>query len=174
MDSIGMSGTDHHPLCSRVEDTEHRVKQCPYLEVPIQLTRDLYHPIKDEQGKMIESSRICLEHQQKSLETEQGILMRTAVAALWRYRCEVRYQRTSASSEGYLAWWDGELRQWGQDEAAAVPTASMQTVRKAIRTWLRNGAKLERREDPGILKEPNRPKAQEDRTQQLKREAIER
>ena len=124
MDSIGMSGTDNHPLCSRVEDTEHRVKQCPYLEVPIQLTRDLYHPIKDEQGKMIESSRICLEHQQKSLETEQGILMRTAVAALWRYRCEVRYQRTSASREGYLAWWDGELRQWGQDEATAVPTAS--------------------------------------------------
>jgi hypothetical protein len=35
------------------------------LELPIQLVRDLYYPIKDKQGKMIEPSRICLEHQHK-------------------------------------------------------------------------------------------------------------
>ena len=36
---------------------KHRVKQCLYLEVPIQLTRDWYHPIKDRQGKIIEPPR---------------------------------------------------------------------------------------------------------------------
>ena len=111
MESIGMGDTDKCPLCLRVEDNEHRVKQCSYLEVPIQLTRDLFLPIRDKQGRRIEPSRMCLEHQQKSLETEQGVLMWTAIAALWRYQCEVRYQRTQASREGYLGWWDGELRQ---------------------------------------------------------------
>ena len=94
--------------------------------------------------------------------------MWTAVAALWRYRSEVQYQRTSASREGYLAWWDGELRQWGQEGAVAVPAASMQRARRTIR------AKLERREDTGIPAELNKNKAQEERKQHSTQEVIER
>ena len=98
--------------------------------------------------------------------------MWTAIAALWRYRCEVRYQRTTAARQGFLGWWDGELRRWGQEEATAVPVASMQRARKAIRSWLNNRGKLECRTDPGIPKEQNRKKAQEERKKQLKEEVI--
>ena len=72
MESIGMGDTDKCPLCLRVEDNEHRFKQCPYLEVPMQLTRDPYLPIKDQQGRRIEQSRICLENQQKSLKQNKA------------------------------------------------------------------------------------------------------
>ena len=174
MESIGMSNADKRPLCTRVEGNEHRGKQCSYLEVPTQLTRDLYHPIKDGQGKIIEPSRICLEQQRISLETEQGILVSTVVAALWRYRCKVRYQRTSASREGCLAWWARELRQWEQEEATTVLTGSMQRVRQAIRAWCINRSKLERRENPGIPEEPNKKQAQEERKQLLEQEIIDR
>ena len=42
----------------------------------------------------MEPSRLCLDHPELSLWLEQGIFMWSAVAALWRYRCEVRYGRT--------------------------------------------------------------------------------
>jgi hypothetical protein len=153
-----MGDSSKCPLCTRVEDNEHRVKQCPYLEMPIQLVRDLYHPIRDKQGARIEPSRICLEHQQESLESEQGILMWTAIAALWRYRCEVRYQRTTPTRQGFMGWWDGELRRWGQEERRRCQCL-IQRARKAIRSWLQNKGKLDRRTDPGIPKEQNRKKA---------------
>ena len=44
MEGMGMRHTNRYPLCNRVEDTEHRVNRCPYLEVPVQLIRDLCHP----------------------------------------------------------------------------------------------------------------------------------
>ena len=62
MQSIGLSRKDRWPPCGRVEDNVHRFKKCLYLEITIQLTRDLYHPIKDRKRKIIEPSRICLEH----------------------------------------------------------------------------------------------------------------
>ena len=174
MESIGMGDSSKCPLCTRVEDNEHRVKQCPYLEMPIQLVRDLYHPIRDKQGARIEPSRICLEHQQESLESEQGILMWTAIAALWRYRCEVRYQRTTPTRQGFMGWWDGELWRWGQEETTAVPVSSIQRARKAIRSWLQNKGRLDRRADPGIPKEQNKKKAQEERKKELKKKVIEK
>ena len=81
MESIGIRNTNKCPGCTRVADNEHRVKQCPHLAVPIPLTRDLCHPIKYGQDKIFEPLGICLEHQRISLETEQGLLMWTAVTA---------------------------------------------------------------------------------------------
>ena len=63
---------------------------------------------------------------------------------------------------------------WLLRETTAVPAASMQRVRKATRSRLGNRAKLERRADPGIPKEPNKKKAQEERKKALKTEAIEK
>ena len=41
-----------------------------------------------------------------------------------------------------------------------MPVAAMQRARKAIRSWPGNRAKLERKADPGIQKEPDKKKAQ--------------
>jgi len=89
MHRMQMAESDSCPLCNRLEDHEHRVKKCPYLDQPIQLLRDLYKPVKTPQGIRVEPSRLCLDKPELSLQWEQGIFMWSAVAALWRYRCEV-------------------------------------------------------------------------------------
>ena len=73
-----------------------------------------------------------------------------------------------------MGWWDGELRRWGQEEATAVPVASIQRARKAIGSWLQNKGRLDCRADPGIPKEQNKKKAQEERKKELKKKVIEK
>ena len=34
------------PLCQRVEDHEHRLKKCTYLEVPFQLVQAMFKRVK--------------------------------------------------------------------------------------------------------------------------------
>ena len=85
----------------------------------------------------------------------------------------MRYQRTQASREAYLGWWDEELRRWGQEKATAVPVTAMQRAQKAITSWFGNRAKLERKADPGIQKEPDKKEAQEEPKKALKQKVIE-
>ena len=136
MKKMQMSQTPDCPLCGAIEDHEHRVKKCKYLDRPISIIRGMYSPTTTETGQRIEPSRICLDMPEISLQTEQGIFMWTAITALWRYRCEVRYGRIEPSHKGYAAFWMGELGYWGRDEPVTVPVESTQTVRKAIRMWI--------------------------------------
>ena len=53
-----------------------------------------------------------------------------------------------------------------------MPVAAMQRAPKAIRLWLGNRAKLERKADPGIQKEPDKKKAQGERKKALKEKVI--
>ena len=117
MERTGMGPTNRCPQCSRVEDNAHRVQQCPCLEVRIQLATDRHRPIEDEKRKRIEPVRIFLEHQKKSPETEQGILMWTAIAAFLEVPSVSMYsipmhRAFSVCWEGYTvgrAWrWEGE------------------------------------------------------------------
>ena len=78
------------------------------------------------------------------------------------------------SERGILGLVGRRTQTMGQEEATAIPTASMQIARRAIQVWLSNRSKLERREDPGIPKAPDKKKAQEEMKQQLKQAAIER
>ena len=89
MKKMQMSQTSDCPLCGAIEDHEHRVKKCKYLDRPIPIIRGMYSPTTTETGQRIEPSRICLDMPEISLQTEQGIFMWTAITALWRYRCEV-------------------------------------------------------------------------------------
>ena len=73
-----------------------------------------------------------------------------AIVALWRYRCEFRYGRTEPSHKGYAVFWMGELGYWGRDKPVTVPVESAQAVRKAIRVWIKRGAKIPQRFDLGI------------------------
>ena len=101
MHRMQMADTDLCPLCQRKEDHEHRVKKCPYLDQPIQVIRDLYRPIKKAAVGGMEPSRLCPDYPELSLQWEQGIFMWSAVAALWRYRCEVRKRlRQNRAHEG--------------------------------------------------------------------------
>ena len=126
------------------------MKKCPYLDHPIQVIRDLYRPIKMSPGGRYEPSRPCLDHPELSLKWEQGIFMWSAVAALWRHRCEVRYGRTEPTKEGFAAFWMAELGHWGRGEPVSVSPRSAQRVRQAIRLWLTHRAKPVQVADPGL------------------------
>ena len=121
-----MADTDLCPLCQQKEDHEHRVKKCPYLNQPMQLIRDLSRPVKKAPGGRMEPCRLCLDHPKLSLRWEQGIIMWSAVAALWRYRCEVRCGRTEPTKEGFAAFWMSELGHWGRGEPVAISPRSAQ------------------------------------------------
>ena len=87
MKKMQMSQTPDCPLCGAIEDHEHRVKKCKYLDRPILIIRGMYSPTTTETGHRIQPS--SLDMPEMSLQTEQGIFMWTAITALWRYRCEV-------------------------------------------------------------------------------------
>ena len=93
--------------------------------------------------------------------------MRTAITALWKHRCEVRYGRTEPSHKGYAAFWMGELGYCGRDEPVTVPVESAQTVRKVIRMWITRGAEIPQRSEPGV---PQIEKTMADTQQERKEE----
>ena len=173
MHRMQMADTDLCPLCQRKEDHEHRVKRCPYLDLPIQVIRDLYKPVKMATGGRYEPSRLCLDHPELSLKWEQGIFMWSAVAALWRYRCEVRYERTEPTKEGFAAFWMAELGHWGRGEPVAVSPRSAQRVRQAIRLWLVHRAKPVQVADPGLPPKQDKKKGQQERKEQHKQRVLE-
>ena len=80
----------------------------------------------------MEPSKLCLDHPELSLRLEQGIFMWSAVAALWRYTCEVRYGRTEPMKEGFAAFWMSQLSHWGRGEPVRISPRSAQRVRQAI------------------------------------------
>ena len=88
----GIRNTALCPLCQGVEDHEHRLKKCTYFEVPFQLVRAMLKRVKLD-GKVVEPSRMCLEAPDLSLRTTQGVVLWTAIHALWNYRCEVQFGR---------------------------------------------------------------------------------
>ena len=81
MQQKGIRDTALCPLCQRMEDHEHRLKKCTYLEVPFQLVRAMFKRVKMD-GKVVEPSRMCLEHPELSLRTTQGMILWTAIHAL--------------------------------------------------------------------------------------------
>ena len=95
----GISISDKCPLCGNIEDHEHLLKKCVYLQQPIQLIRTMFRPIQ-RNGKCLEVSRMLIEEVETSLISEQGIAMWTAVTALWRYRCEVHHRRQNPTQGG--------------------------------------------------------------------------
>ena len=121
----------------------------------------------------MEPSRLCLDHPELSLKWEQGIFMWSAVAALWRYRCEVRYGRTEPTKEGFAAFWMAELGHWGRGEPVAVSPRSAQRVRQAIRLWLVHRAKPVQVADPGLPPKQDKKKGQQERKEQHKQQVLE-
>ena len=65
-------------------------------------------------GKVVEPSRMCLEHPEVSLRTTQGVILWTAIHALWNYRYEVQFGRQKLDTKRYLAMWMANLREWGK------------------------------------------------------------
>ena len=51
MRRMQISDTPNCPLCGAIEDHEHRVKKCKYLDRPISLIRDLYKPTTTARGQ---------------------------------------------------------------------------------------------------------------------------
>ena len=50
MKKMQMSQTPDCPLCGAIEDHEHRVKKCKYLDRPISIIRGMYSPTTTETG----------------------------------------------------------------------------------------------------------------------------
>ena len=175
MQKMQMSSSPNCPLCGFLEDHEHRVKKCRYLDRPISLIRGLYKPTTMATGQRVEPSRVCLDMPEISLKTEQGIFMWTAITALWRYRCEARYGRVQPSPTGYAAYWMGELGYWGREGPVTVPVEAAQALRKTIRMWLTKGKKMPQREEPGVQHQSTGSKeGQEARKQKHKDSVLQR
>ena len=84
----GIRDSNQCPICTHAEDHEHGIKKCPYLDTPFQLVRPMFKRVKMD-GKVVEPSRMCLEYPELSLQTTQGVVLWTAIYALWQFRCEV-------------------------------------------------------------------------------------
>ena len=96
------------------------------------IIRDFLPPAQayqDSHGWPSGAIQTCLDHPELSLRWEQGIFMWSAVAALWRYRCEVHYGRTEPTKEAFAAFWMSELGHWGRREPVAISPRSAQRVR---------------------------------------------
>ena len=170
---VQVSDMDQCLLCNRKEDHEHRVKFCPYLDIAMQIIRDLYGPMKATMGGQVEPSRLCLDHPELSLRWEQGIFMCSAVAALWRYRCEVRYGRTEPTKEAFAAFWMSELGHWGRGQAVTINPRSAQRVRQAIRLWLVHRTKAVQVTDPDVPPKRGEKEGQQERKVQHKQRVLE-
>ena len=94
-----------------MEDHEHRLKKCTYLDVPFQLVRAMFKRVKLD-GKVVDPSRMCLENPELSLRTTQGAVLWTAIHALRNYRCEVQFGKQKLDAKKYLATWLVNLREW--------------------------------------------------------------
>ena len=95
------------------------------------------------------------------------------VAALWRYRCEVRYGRTEPTKEGFAAFWMAELSHWGRGEPVAISPRSAQQVRQAIRLWRVHRTKPMQVEDPGLPPKRGKKEGQQGRKEQHKQRVLE-
>ena len=111
----GIRDTDQCPLCGNMEDHEHRLKKCTYLDIPFQLVRAMYRRVKKD-GKVVEPSRMYLENPAISLQTTQGVVLWTAIHALWIFRCDVQFGRQTLDSKKYMATWHASLKDWGKWE----------------------------------------------------------
>ena len=134
-----------------MEDHEHRLKKCAYLEVPFQLVRAMFKRVK-VYGQVVEPSRMCLEHPEVSLRTTQGVVLWTAIHALWNYRCEVQFGRQKLDTKKYLAMWLGNLREWGKWEEMSVDKKHMERVKAGLAAWIHNRRRLEQLEEPGLIR----------------------
>ena len=173
MHHMQMADTDKCPLCHRKEDHEHHTKRCPCLDRPMQVIRDLYRPVKTAARGRIEQSRLCLDHPELSLWWEQGIVMWWVVAALWRYKCVVRYGRTEPTQEAFAAFWMLELGHWGRWEPVTTRSKSAQRVRQATRHWLGHRKKPVPVVDPGLPPKRNKKDGQQERKEQHKQRVLE-
>ena len=70
MQRMQMSDSLNCPPCGFVEDHEHGVKKCRYLDRPITLISGLYKLTTMATGRRIEPSRVCLDMPEVSLKTE--------------------------------------------------------------------------------------------------------
>ena len=121
----------------------------------------------------MEPSRLCLDHPELSLRWEQGIFMWSAVAALWRYKCEVRYGRTEPTKEAFAAFWMKELGHWGRGEPVTISPRSAQRVRQVIRLWLVYKTKPVPVTDPGLPPKRGKKEGQQEHKEQHKQRVLE-
>ena len=98
----GIKGTAGWAICGKEEDHAHRLRKHSYLDIPSQMVRGLYTRVK-LQDKVLEPSRVCLDNPLELLTTVQGVLLWTAMHALWLSRCDVQFGRQKAGQKGYMA-----------------------------------------------------------------------
>ena len=146
----GIRDTALCPSCQRVEDHERRLKKCTYLDVPFQLVRAMFKRVKLD-GKVVELSRMCLETPELLLRTTQGVVLWTAIHALWNYRCEVQFGRQKLDAKKYLATWLVSLREWGKWEGMSVERRHIDSVKASASAWMHNRRRMEQLEEPGLI-----------------------
>ena len=100
--------------------------------------------------------------------------MWSAVAALWRYRCEVRYDRMEPSKESFNAFWMSELGHWGREEPTRVHPRSAQRLRQAIRQWMQYRRKPAPISDPGLPQRIDKRAEQKRRKEKCKQEVVDK
>ena len=159
------------PLCQKVEDHEHRLKKCAFLEVPFQLVRAMFKRVKVD-GKVVEPSRMCLEHPEVSLRTTQGVILWTAIHALWNYRCEVQFGRQKLDTKRYLAMWMANLREWGKWEEMSVDKKHMERVKAGLAAWIQNRRRLEQLEEPGLIQGESKETRKRKRKEEIKEQVV--
>ena len=154
-----------------MEDHEHRLKKCTYLDVPFQLVRAMFKRVKLD-GKVVEPSRMCLEKPELSLRTTQGVVLWTAIHALWNYRCEVQFGRQKLDAKKYLATWLVNLREWGKWEGMSVEKRHMDRVEASLSAWIHSRRRLEQLEEPGLISGESKETRKRKRKEEIKEQVV--
>ena len=102
------------------------------------------------QGKVVEPSRMCLEASAESLVTVQGVVLWTAMYALWLYRCDVQFGRQQKEQKGYMTTWHTVLKDWGRREQISMEVEQVTRVQQAITAWMAQRRRIQQMQEPGI------------------------
>ena len=167
----GIRDADQCPLCRNMEDHEHMLKKCTYLDIPFQLVRAMFKRVKMD-GKVVEPSRMCLEYPTLSLQTTQGVILWTAIHALWIFRCAVQFGRQKLEAKKYMATWHASLKDWGKWEGMSVDPKHIARVKSSLAAWMNTKRRLEQQEEPGLISGESKDTRKRKRKEEMKENVL--